>query len=217
AAKEGCGMTHRDPRTLALAGLEIVAAVALATLGVAVLQSTAPAAGLGILYLLAVLAVAIRRGQLAALLTAALGVLTFNYFFITPRHRFAIAHSRDGVELVVLLIAAIVVGRLAALGRQRAGEAGRRAEIAPARDDVAVQRHRAAEQAPETEAGRRADVANTPVRHAISHDLRSPPTAIGPAGAPRRAAPAAEDEGPELLDVIDTDSARLPKLADDPL
>ena len=60
-------MTHRGPSTVAMAGLEIVGAVAIATLGVAALESTTPAAGLGILYLLAVLAVAIRRGQLAAL------------------------------------------------------------------------------------------------------------------------------------------------------
>src|SRR5205085_8518392 len=162
-------------------------------------------------------------------------------------------------ELIVLLIAAIVVGRLASLGRQRAAEAERRAEIARAREreakllaevasailpgksveqqllaigtlvaaatgatnarlalesvphpvhgeeaiplhssartgwlyivqdslggsedieriaqplgrliDVAVERERVAEQAAETEAGRRAEVAKTAVLHAIS-------------------------------------------------
>ena len=50
--------------------------------------------GLGILYLLAVLAVAIRRGQLPALITAVLSVLTLNYLYIPPRHQLAIAHSR---------------------------------------------------------------------------------------------------------------------------
>jgi two-component system, OmpR family, sensor histidine kinase KdpD len=299
-------MTHRAPRTIALAALEIVAAVALATAGVAVLESTTPAAGLGILYLLAVLAVAIRRGQLAALITAAVGVLTLNYFFITPRHRFEIAHSRDLVELIVLLIAAIVVGRLASFGRQRAAEAERRAEIAAAREeeakllaevastilpgksveqqlrtignlvakatgakharlalepvpkptddevpiplhssvragwlyisrdsaparndieriakplgrliDVAVERERVAEQSAETEAGRRAEVAKTAVLHAISHDLRSPLTAIATAGAALRSSGVTEAERAELIDVIEIESARLAKLVDD--
>src|SRR6516164_8658164 len=74
-------------RTGALTGCEIVLAVAAATGGVAALQSSTPAEGLGILYLLAVLAIAIRRGQLAALITAVLSVLTLNYLYIQPRHQ----------------------------------------------------------------------------------------------------------------------------------
>ena len=80
------------------------------------------------------LVIAIRRGQLAALVTAALGVLTLNFFFIVPRHRLAIAHSQDLVELIVLLIAAVVVGRLAAVARERAAEAESRAALAAARE-----------------------------------------------------------------------------------
>ena len=92
-----------------------------------------PPPGSGAIYLLAVLEVAIRRGELAALASALLSVLVLNYFFIAPRHRFAIAHSQDLIELVVFLIAAVVVGRLAALGRQRAAEAEERAhDAAPA-------------------------------------------------------------------------------------
>ena len=56
--------------------VEILIVVGLATAGVAALQSTtSDDAGLGSLYLLAVLLIAIRRGQLAALVTAVLGVL----------------------------------------------------------------------------------------------------------------------------------------------
>ena len=88
------------------ASLEVIVAVAVATGCIAALQSAAPAADLGVLYLLAVLAIAIRRGQLAALATAVLGMLTLNYLFITPRHRLTIAHSQDLVALAVLMIAA---------------------------------------------------------------------------------------------------------------
>ncbi len=117
-----------------LIGLEIVVAVSLATAAIAALQSTAPAAGLGIVYLLAVLTLAIRRGELAALVTSLLSVLTLNYLFITPRHQLTIAHSQDLVELIVLLIASVVVGRLAAVARQRAAEAERRAGVAAAHE-----------------------------------------------------------------------------------
>src|SRR6516164_1485790 len=118
----------------ALIGVEIVGAVALATGGVAALQSSTPVEGLAILYLLAVLAMAIRHGQLPALITAVLSVLTFNYFFLPPRHQLAIAHSQDVVELIVLLIAAVVVGRLAAVACERAVDADSQARVVAPRE-----------------------------------------------------------------------------------
>src|SRR5262245_52486098 len=90
-------------------GIEAVVATAIATGIVAALQSAAPPAGLGAIYLLAVLEVAIRRGELAALASAVLGVLTLNYLFVAPRHRLAIAHTSDLIELIVFLVAAIAV------------------------------------------------------------------------------------------------------------
>jgi len=293
-------------RAAAVSSLEIAVAVGLGTGVVAALQSTAPAAGLGILYLLAVLTIAIRRGQLPALITAALSALVLNYFFITPRHQLTVAHSQDLIELIVLLIAAIVVGRLAAVARQRTAEAERRAEIAAAREreaklvaeaasailagqgvvaqlesignriaaavsasrarvvlepvpapapgevvvslqcqarkgwlyvsadgdwdrtdieriakplgrliDVSVERERVAERAAETEAAHQAEIAKTAILHAISHDLRSPLTAITTAGSALREATITDGERRELLDVIETESARLARLVDD--
>jgi two-component system, OmpR family, sensor histidine kinase KdpD len=292
-------------RGTALVGLEIVVAVAAATGGVAALQSSTPVEGLAILYLLAVLAVAIRRGQLPALITAVLGVLTFNYFYLPPRHQLAIAHSSDVVELIVLLIAAVVVGRLAAVARERAAEAESRAGLAADREreakllaevasailagesmgaqlesigkrialataarrarvvlepvpapqseeivvplharagnawlyltgdmgwereaiervaepigrliDVAVERDRVSERAADNEAARRAEVTKTAILHAISHDLRSPLTAIITAGS-TLALGVSEAERAELIEVIEAESARLAKLVDD--
>jgi two-component system sensor histidine kinase KdpD len=293
-------------RALGAGAIEVVLAVALATLGVAALQSTTPAAGLGVLYLPAVLVVAIRRGQLAALVTALVSVLTLNYLFIAPRHRLAIAHSHDVVELVVMLIVAIVVGRLAAIGRERAAEAERRAAIAAAREreaklladaasavladigvdaqlrgigkrvadatgasrarvvleqvpspgadevvvplpvrarkgwlyiskdvtweefeleriaqplgrlmDVALERERIAQRAADSEASQRAEVAKTAILRAISHDLRSPLTAITTAGSALRSAAMTDSERSELIDVIGIESQRLASLVDD--
>ncbi|HUO69852.1 MAG TPA: ATP-binding protein [Solirubrobacteraceae bacterium] len=285
---------------------EMIAAVAAATACVAALQSTAPAAGLGVIYLLAVLWIAIREGERLALATAVLSMLTLNYLFITPRHQLTITHSQDVVELAVLLIAAIVVGRLAATGRVRAAEAESRAKLAAAREreatllaetasailaghsvssqldgiglgiahatgatrarvvlesvptpldgeaalplrtrvrpawlyvskdmsweqadlerlaeplgrliDVAVERERMADHAAEVEAGRRAEVARTAILHAISHDLRSPLTAITTAGSALRASEVTDAERQELIEVIEAEGARLAKLVDD--
>jgi two-component system sensor histidine kinase KdpD len=297
--------TSRELRAGLVVAAEIAVAVAVATGVIAALQSTAPAAGLGIVYLLAVLALAIRRGELAALVTSVLSVLTLNYLFITPRHQLTIAHSQDVVELIVLLIAAVVVGRLAAIARQRAAEAEQRARVAtthehqaalladtaaailtgeslsaqldsvgkrvaaasgaarvrvaleppvtgsgehalplPSRSrstwlciadeqpydealvervsppiaaliDVAVERDEALRRTAETEAAKRTEVVKTAILHAISHDLRSPITAIATAGSALRTQGISERERSELILAIDAESARLAKLVDD--
>ena len=123
---------------IAAATLETLAWVGLATVLVALLDSVATPAGLGSLYLIAVLAVAIRRGQVAALAAAVVGVLILNYFFIKPLHQLTIADSDNVVALGVLLLAALVVGRLAAQVRRQAAEAELRAEQAAAREREAV-------------------------------------------------------------------------------
>ncbi len=75
---------------------------------------------------------------MAALATAVLGILVLNFLFIPPVHQLEIRHSQDVVELAVLMIAAVVVGRLAATGRQRAAEAESRAWVAAAREREAT-------------------------------------------------------------------------------
>ncbi len=296
----------RTARGIAFTVVEVIAAIGLATAAVALLQSAAPAAGLGVIYLLAVLAIAIRRGEIPALVTAVLSMLTLNYLFIPPRHQLAIAHSRDVAELAVLLIVAVVVGRLAALARHREAEAESRANEALAHEreatlladvastilaghsiaaqlerigsglasalgaqharlelgsvptpqpdeiavrvrsrarpawlyvsrdtswaqsdleriseplarllDVALERERVAEQAAEAEAAKRADVARTAILRAMSHDLRSPLTAITTAAAALRDAGVTAEERTELLDAIEAEGARLARLVGD--
>ena len=301
----------REPHTAGVSrrilpvAVEVLLAVGVASGAVAALQSAAPPAGLGVVYLLAVLEVAVRRGQRAALVAALLGVLVLNYFFIAPRQALAIAHTQDLVELAVFLIAALVVGRLAARERLRAAEAESRARLAAAREqeaellaaaasailsgrdldsqlagvekliatttgasgvalvaegaeppswegvtvrvpalsplqlrlaldsswepdqfarlaeplgkmiDVARARERAADQAAEIEAAQRAETARTAVLHAISHDLRSPLTAITTAGSALGTGNASAAEQLELIDVINGEAARLARLVDD--
>jgi two-component system sensor histidine kinase KdpD len=284
---------------------ECLGAVALATGLVALLDEIAPVTGLGVLYLLAVLFVAIRRGEAAGLATALVSVVAFNFLFIEPRYTLRIGESRDIVALVVFLIAAVVVGRLAASARQRAGEAEARAQLAVAREreakmlaeagssvlvgadveaqlrnlaesveqstdgnlrvevsaapsqrpdeltvplrmngrtgwlyaranagwarddvervaaplgrliDVALEHERVRRRSAEAEGARQADVAKTALLHAISHDLRSPLTAIKTAASALGEANLTAADRSELTAVIDEESLRLARLVDD--
>jgi two-component system sensor histidine kinase KdpD len=293
----------RLKESLATAG-ESVIAVAVATGAVAMLDSIATATSLGVVYVLAVMFVAIRRGEIPALASAALSVLVFNFFFIAPRHRLTIADDHNVVALGVLLVAGFVVARLAGIARAQAeqaaqraeqalvrereakllaeaassllgsadvrkptvsptleralGEAGARLELchAPApkhgeaalplkmtggtgwlyvdrdghwtREDadrvihalsnlmaLAQERTRIADTAAETEATRRADVAKTAIMHAISHDLRTPLTAISTAAGALRERGLSEDDRTELASVVSTETDRLERMVTD--
>lgn len=287
----------------AVTALEVVGSVAVATSLVALLDEVAPVTGLGVLYVLAVMFVAIRRGQVAALVTALLSVTALNFFFIEPRYRLTIADSQNVAALAVFLIAALVIGRLAGVARQEAKKAERRAMLAtarereamilanaassllagddleaeltsigagePARDgsarlgltsapeqrdgeiavplpasrpgwlygrpntgwdrgslerlaeglagliDLARERRRVASRSAEAEATRRADVAKTALLHAISHDLRSPLTAITTAASALRSATLKHEDRDALIDAIESEAARLAGLVDD--
>src|SRR4051794_32399514 len=121
-----------------VAAAESLAAVAAATAAVALLESVADATSLGVVYVLAVMFVAVRRGQIPALVTAALSVLALNFFFIAPRHRLTIADDHNVVALGVLLVAGFVVARLASVARDQAAQAATRAEEASAREREAT-------------------------------------------------------------------------------
>ena len=148
-----------------LAAVESTGAVAVATATVALLDSVAPATSLGVVYVLAVMFVAIRRGELPALATAALSVLALNFFFIEPRHRLTIADDHNVVALGVLLVAGFVIARLAAVARAQAAQAALRAE-------QALQRER--------EANLLAEAASSLLG---AHDARTP--TVGPASRAR--------------------------------
>src|SRR4029077_17360722 len=75
--------------------------------------------------------------------------------------------------------------------------------------DVAVERERVSERSAETEASRRAEVAKTAILHAISHDLRSPLTAITTAGSALAIGGVTEAERAELIEGIETEGAAL--------
>jgi signal transduction histidine kinase len=79
---------------------------------------------LRVLYILAVVPVAIVWGTGLAALTAVLSAVAYGYLFVAPTHSFKLADSRNNITLGVFLITAVVVGGLAARLRRSAVESG---------------------------------------------------------------------------------------------
>jgi signal transduction histidine kinase len=112
-----------------LSGLLVsVAAVALVSGLVALLEPHVPVLGLLVLYILVVLPVAAIWGTWLAAVAAVLSTLTFAYLFVTPVHSLRVTDSENAVALGVFLVAAVVVGELAARSRREALESARLSE-----------------------------------------------------------------------------------------
>jgi two-component system sensor histidine kinase KdpD len=101
-------------------------AVALVTLLVWALTSIAPTLSLGVLYVFAVLPVAVVWGIRWALAVAVGSMLAFNFFFLPPVHTFALNDSANWFALAAYSVTAVVVGELAARARRRAADAEQR-------------------------------------------------------------------------------------------
>jgi two-component system, OmpR family, sensor histidine kinase KdpD len=112
-------------------GLVVSAALVAAVTGViALLESHVPVLSLGVLYLFAVLPVAVVWGLPLAIPVSVASMLAFNFFFLPPRHTFTLEDSRNWFALGVFVVTSVVVSELAARSRRRATEAALLAEIA---------------------------------------------------------------------------------------
>lgn len=166
------------------------AAVVVVTGAIFGLKTVAPVLGLAILYLLAVLPVAVLYGLGYALIVSIASMLAFNFFFLPPVHTFALTDSENWVALGVFVVTAFVVSELATRARRRAFVAA------------------------EADMLRRSDAAKTAVLHAVSHDLRSPLTAIRAAGEGLESGSLqlGESDRAALLETIRLETARLDRL-----
>jgi len=277
--------------------LASAAAVALVTAAVFALDSFAPVLSLGVLYVFAVLPVAVLFGLAYGLLVSIASMLAFNWFFLEPTHTFRLTDGENWIALAVYLVTAFVVSALATRSRAREAEAERRAleasllagvagellesdhvqhelggisvrvaealGVARARIEldsvrrpepgesalelragersvgrmfvesepdpeiaervstslasllaVALDRERLGRRAVEAEALRRSDAIKTAILRAVSHDLRSPLTAIRAAtdGLESTALELSESDRAQLLATIDTETRRLDRL-----
>ena len=79
-------------------------AVAAATGLIFALRPVAPVLSLGVLYLLAVLPVAVVWGLPYAIAVSVSSMLALNWFFLPPRHTLALRDSENWVALAVYLV-----------------------------------------------------------------------------------------------------------------
>ena len=289
------------PRARAWGVLLVVLAVGATTVVIYPLREISPDVSPGVVYLLAVLLVAVYWGLAFGLLTSVASAGAFNFFHIPPTGRLMIADSAHWVALAVFLVAAVVASVVADLARTRAAEAerrrgeadlaagtarvllggatladalpeaarlvsgalelpgaqivldrvgeeveaqgvvlglgaGRRAflvlgpggdheavrsrvreRVAPALEALlraALDRDRLQAQVVETQALRRSDVIKTALLRAVSHDLRTPLTAIITAGHAVRSPVLERGERDELGLVVVEEAQRLSALVD---
>src|SRR5579872_2976573 len=100
--------------------------VTLVSLGVAALKPHLPVLSLGVLYVFAVLAVAVRWGIVMAAIVSVASMLAFNWFFLPPRHTFQLRDGANWAVLAVYLVTAVVVSALATRARAREADAEQR-------------------------------------------------------------------------------------------
>src|SRR3990170_5501414 len=83
-------------------------------------------ANVSMLYLVAVILVAVAFGSGPAVVTSLAAFLAFNFFFIYPTHTFTVSDPAEWVALFLFLLTAITTGQLAAALRLRARQAQQR-------------------------------------------------------------------------------------------
>jgi two-component system sensor histidine kinase KdpD len=164
------------------------------------------------LLLLDVVVVARFWGMAPALIAAALGAASYSYYFLPPEG-FAIEDPIDWVEFVTFIVTAVVAGELASRAERRALEAqAGRQEIERLYQELQI----AFDRASEAEAARRNEQLKSALLDALTHNLRTPLTAIKASVTALIGAAKWSDlshlpvEGQhELLQVIDEESDRL--------
>jgi two-component system sensor histidine kinase KdpD len=110
-----------------LASAALVAAV---TGAIYLLKPHVPVLSLGVLYIFAVLPVAVVWGLAYAVPVSIASMAAFNFLFLPPLYTFTLADSRNWFALAVFLVTAVVVSELAARSRRRARESELLAAIA---------------------------------------------------------------------------------------
>jgi len=174
-------------RESSLAGaLVALSCVVLCTALVFPLREVAPPASGGVVYMLGVLFVSTYWGLRLGVLTAIAGTVAFNFFHIPPVGTFDVAKQGDWVALAVFLVVAVIAGSLAELSRTTI----------------------------EAEALRRSDEMKTALLRAVSHDLRSPLTAIVAASEALSSESIGDDDRIALAHATSAEASRLSGLVD---
>ncbi|UVC07361.1 sensor histidine kinase KdpD [Rhizobium sp. TH2] len=85
---------------------------------------------LALVFLMAVLATAVRSGLWPGLFASVLGALCFNFFFLEPRYTFTVRDPESIVALAFFLLVAVIASNLTAAVQRQAAAARQRARTA---------------------------------------------------------------------------------------
>ena len=107
------------------------------TEAIALFDNWVPVLSLGVLFVFAVLPVAVFWGTPYGVLVAVASTLSFNFFFLPPVHTFTLADGRNWFALAAYLTTAAVVGALASRARRQTGEAIQRERESALLADIA--------------------------------------------------------------------------------
>ena len=131
-------VTTHEIKRISLVGVAAGAlAVAVVAGAIALFDNWVPVLSLGVLFVFAVLPIAVFWGTPYAVLVAVASMLTFNFFFLPPVYTFNLADGRNWFALAVYLTTAIVVGALASRARRQTAEAASASESRLLLADVA--------------------------------------------------------------------------------
>ena len=126
-------------------------------------------------FLLIVVLVATAWGPRPAVLASLLAVICFNFFFLPPVHTFSVSEPENWIALGAFLVTAFTVGQLSARAKQRAEEAtSARREI----ERLYQELQESFEQASQAKAVKQSERLKSALLDAVTHDLRTPLTAI---------------------------------------
>jgi two-component system sensor histidine kinase KdpD len=163
------------------------------------------------LLLLDVVVVARLFGFGPALVAAGLGAAAYSYFFLPPVG-FALESPDDWIAFITFTVTAVIAGELASRAERRAAEAqAGRLEI----ERLYQELRNAFERASEAEAARRNEALKAALLDALTHNLRTPLTAIKAAvtalirSGVRREPDLSLEGRIELLEVINEETDRL--------
>jgi len=99
--------------------LASVGAVVVVSGAIEALHPYVPVLSLGVLYVFAVLPVAVAWGLGFAVAVSVASMLAFNWFFLPPKHTLQLRDGANWLALAVYLVTAVVVSALAARARRR--------------------------------------------------------------------------------------------------
>lgn len=83
-------------------------------------------ANFSLIYVMAVVLMAVRLGTGPSLVAALICFLGFNFFLVRPFYTFMVAHPRELLDLLIFLFVAIITGQMSAYARRQAANANQR-------------------------------------------------------------------------------------------